>query len=219
MSMFVVLLGPPGAGKGTQAARLASALEVPHISSGDLFREHLQGESALGREARVYINKGELVPDDVTIGMVEERLMRPDCKGGAILDGFPRTPPQAQALDEILANLGEQLASRPLHAGLRRGVNRPPHGPLDVQPGHIYHLRFNPPKEAGICDLDGLPLRQRDDDQEETVKQRIHVYQVQTMPLVEYYTERGLLVEIDGEQPIADVTTALMRAVDESAEV
>lgn len=217
MSMFVVLLGPPGAGKGTQAARLASALDVPHISSGELFREHLQGESKLGREAKSYINKGQLVPDDVTIGMVEERLMRPDCRAGAILDGFPRTPPQAQALDEILANLESGLrAVLYMRVSEQELIGRLTDRWTCSQ-GHIYHLRFNPPKKAGICDLDGSPLHQRDDDQEDTAKQRIHVYQEQTMPLVAHYAERGLLVEIDGEQPIADVTRALMQAVSESA--
>ena len=218
MSMFIVLLGPPGAGKGTQAARLASDLEVPHISSGDLFREHLQGESALGREARGYINKGQLVPDGVTIGMVKERLMRPDCKAGAILDGFPRTPPQAQALDEILASLeGSLRAVLYMRVSEQELISRLT-GRWTCSQGHVYHLRFNPPKNAGICDLDGSPLHQRDDDREDTVKQRIHVYQQQTMPLIAYYRERGLLIEIDGEQPIADVTRSLLRAVDESAE-
>ena len=218
MSIFVVLLAPPGAGKGTQAARLAQGLDVPHISSGDLFREHLQSESDLGREARGFINQGELVPDDVTIGMVRERLSRSDCASGAILDGFPRTPPQAQALDGMLEDLGANLKAV-LYLRVSEGelIGRLTSRRMCSQ-GHIYNLRFNPPQEEGICDLDGTSLYQRDDDQEQTVKQRIQVYQKQTMPLVEYYNQRGLLVEIDGDQPIDTVTTALMSAVNESAE-
>jgi len=218
VSIFVVLLGPPGAGKGTQAARLAQGLDVPHISSGDLFREHLQSESDLGREARRFINQGELVPDDVTIGMLRERLSRSDCGSGAILDGFPRTLSQAQALDEILEGLGANLkAVLYLHVSEGELIGRLT-GRWMCSQGHIYNLRFNPPQEEGICDLDGTPLYQRDDDQEQTVRQRIQVYHKQTMPLVEYYTQRDLLVEIDGDQPIDAITTALMSAVNESAD-
>jgi len=215
---FVVLLGPPGAGKGTQAARLAEALHVPHISTGDLFRENLREQTELGKKAQDYINRGELVPDDVTIGMVQERVHSEDCcADGAILDGFPRTPAQAEALDGILAELHTTLKavyyiSVPEDELVERLTGRR----MCKAQGHIYHLRNKPPRQPGVCDIDGSELYQREDDRPETVVQRIRVYQQQTTPLIEYYRERGLLVEIDGEQPIKQVTAALLQAVAES---
>jgi adenylate kinase len=215
---FVVLLGPPGAGKGTQAVRLAGALGVPHVSTGDLFRENLQQQTALGKQAQDYINRGELVPDDVTIGMVRERVHREDCCAeGAILDGFPRTPAQADALDEILAELDTALkAVYYISVDEAELIERLTGRRVCKAAGHIYHLRYNPPREPGVCDIDGSELYQREDDLKQTVVQRIRVYQQQTMPLIEYYRARGLLVEVDGEQPIGQVTQSLLKAVAES---
>lgn len=218
MSTFVVLLGPPGAGKGTQAVRLAEALGVPHVSSGDLFRENLKQQTELGKRAQVYINQGELVPDDVTIGMIRERVSREDCcADGAILDGFPRTPVQAEALDQILADLDTTLkAVYYISVSEDELVERLTGRRMCRDAGHIYHLRYNPPREPGVCDIDGSELYQREDDRPETVIQRIRVYQQQTMPLIEYYRKRGLLVEVDGEQHIEQVTRSLLKAVGES---
>jgi adenylate kinase len=215
---FVVLLGPPGAGKGTQAARLAEALEVPHVSSGDLFRENLQQQTGLGKQAQRYINQGELVPDDVTIGMIRERVNREDCCAqGAILDGFPRTPAQAEALDEILDELGTTLKAV-YYISVSEGelIERLTGRRVCRAAGQIYHLRYNPPQQPGVCDIDGSELYQREDDRQETVVQRIKVYRKQTAPLIEHYRSKGLLVEIDGEQPIEHVTKALLNAVAEN---
>ncbi|MGD8622316.1 MAG: adenylate kinase [Anaerolineales bacterium] len=218
MATFLVLLGPPGAGKGTQAKRLASELGIPQVSTGDLFREHLKKQTVLGQKANEYIKKGELVPDDVTVGMVRDRLSRPDCEEGAILDGFPRTVPQAEALDEILDELGEDLtgvfcidiSEQEL---LRRLTGRR----VCRESGHIFHVEFNPPEEPGVCDYDGSELYQREDDKEETVKERIRVYQEQTAPLCDYYGKRGKLVDVDGEQSIEAVTEALLTAIKDKA--
>jgi adenylate kinase len=218
MATFLVLLGPPGAGKGTQAKRLASELGIPQVSTGDLFREHLKQQTGLGQKANEYIKKGELVPDDVTVGMVRERLSRDDCENGAILDGFPRTVPQAEALAEILDDLGAtltgifciEISEQEL---LRRLTGRR----VCRASGHIYHVEFNPPEEPGVCDHDGSELFQREDDKEETVKERIRVYREQTAPLCDYYAERGKLVEVDGEQNIEAVTKALLSAIEKKA--
>jgi adenylate kinase len=215
---FVVLLGPPGAGKGTQAVRLAEALCVPHVSSGDLFRENLRQQTELGKQAQRYINQGELVPDDVTIGMIRERVNREDCCAeGAILDGFPRTPAQAEALDEILNELDTTLkAVYYISVSEDELIERLTGRRVCRAAGHIYHLRYNPPKQPGVCDIDGSELYQREDDRQETVVQRIQVYQKQTTPLIKHYRSKGLLVEIDGERPIEQVTRALLDAVSEN---
>jgi adenylate kinase len=193
-------------------------LGIPQVSTGDLFREHLKKQTVLGQKANEYIKKGELVPDDVTVGMVRDRLSRPDCEEGAILDGFPRTVPQAEALDEILDELGEDLtgvfcidiSEQEL---LRRLTGRR----VCRESGHIFHVEFNPPEEPGVCDYDGSELYQREDDKEETVKERIRVYQEQTAPLCDYYGKRGKLVDVDGEQSIEAVTEALLTAIKDKA--
>jgi adenylate kinase len=215
MARFVVLFGPPGAGKGTQAKRLAEAMGVPHMSSGDLFRSHVGADSDLGRLAKSYLDKGMLVPDDVTIQMVAERLAQPEFRQGAVLDGFPRTVAQAQALHELLAKRGAAVGMvadirvRP-ETLVRRLSGR---WTCRAQ-GHIYHSENHPPAKPGICDIDGSPLAQRDDDQPETVKKRIQVYLEQTAPVEQHYRESGLLYEIDGEQPMERVTESLIGETD-----
>jgi len=215
MSLYIVMLGPPGAGKGTQAAVLAQKLAIPHISTGDLFRHHMREKSELGRLAQSFIDRGELVPDEVTIAMVRERLAQPDCGRGAILDGFPRTTAQAEALEQTLEHVCHgcvrlvPFVTAPVATLVDRLAGR-----LTCRAkGHVYHRMLNPPRVAGTCDVDGSDLYQRDDDSEETVRRRIQVYSEQTAPLVEFYRGKGMLVEIDGDRPIEDVTADLMAAV------
>jgi len=214
MPQFYILLGPPGAGKGTQAAIIAEKCGIPHISSGNIFRENLQNNTDLGKQARVYMDKGELVPDGITIGMVENRLSQPDCKDGALLDGYPRTPTQAQALNEFLKKNGNEIKAVPF-------INVPSNDLVErlsgrwtcKAEGHVYHLKNKPPKQANICDIDGSALYQREDDKRETVEQRIRVYVEQTAPLIAFYKKDGLLFEVDGALPIEQVTDKLLEIV------
>lgn len=215
MPVYVVLLGPPGAGKGTQARIVSQKLGLPHISSGDIFRENMKGNTELGKLAQGYMDRGELVPDDVTIAMIRERLARPDCEPGALLDGFPRTPPQAQALDAILLEFGEQVDVVPYinvseEVLLERLTGR---WTCRAQ-GHIFHERHNPPRETGRCDYDGSELYQREDDKAETVARRIRVYMERTEPLITYYRKQGRLVEIDGTGSIEQVTKDLLSSIE-----
>ena len=211
MPTYIVLLGPPGVGKGTQAEIIAETTGLPHISSGDLFRENIKNETDLGKLAQSFMNKGELVPDDVTIGMIRDRLSRPDCKDGALLDGFPRTTVQAEALEKLLAEFGGKVNHVPyITASEATLVERLSGRWTCKAQGHIFHEKYNPPKKPGVCDLDGSELYQRDDDKAETVTRRIQVYFAQTAPLIAYYRERGLLSEIDGAQPIEQVTADLL---------
>lgn len=215
MGKYIVLLGPPGAGKGTQAEVLAEKTGLAHISSGDIFRENLKAQTELGKLAQGFMNRGELVPDDVTIAMIRDRLKRPDCAGGAILDGFPRTPAQAKALDEMLAELNGKVVSVPYISVPARVLIERLSGRWTCRAqGHVYHILYNPPKQAGICDEDGSDLYQREDDQPATVERRIKVYLEQTSPLIDHYRQAGLLVEVDGTQSIDRVTTDLLSAVD-----
>lgn len=212
--VLVILMGPPGAGKGTQAKRLAADLGLPHIASGDIFREHVQNDTELGRLAKPYMERGDLVPDDITIAMVVERLSRPDCAQGALLDGFPRTVPQAQALDARLAELGWCIQAVPYirvskEVLLRRLAGRR----ICRNCGAVYHIEFRPPAKPGVCDKCGGPLYQRPDDRKETAQRRLEVYFRQTKPVLEYYEHQGLLVEVDGEQSIEEVYAALRDAV------
>lgn len=212
--MIVVLMGPPGAGKGTQAARLAERLAVAHVASGDLFREALAAGTPLGRQAQVYMGRGELVPDDIVVQMVLERLARPDCQRGVVLDGFPRTAAQAEALAAALAAQGRRvdaalLIEVPDAAILERMTGRR----ICRQCQAPYHVRFNPPARAGICDRCGGELYQRDDDREETVRKRLEVYREQTLPLVAYYRDQGVLQEIDGLGGLDEVTQRLLGAL------
>jgi adenylate kinase len=214
MATYIVLLGPPGAGKGTQAQVISREKNLAHISSGDLFRENLKNQTELGKLAQGYMNRGELVPDDVTIAMVRDRLSRPDCQEGALLDGFPRTRAQAVALSEMLASLGEKVHSVPY-------ISVPADVLIDrlsgrwtcPSCGQVYHEKNNPPKTEGVCDVDGVRLTQREDDKAETVERRIRVYQEQTTPLIEYYREKNLLKEVDGTQSIDEVSEDILQAI------
>jgi adenylate kinase len=211
---FVVLMGGPGAGKGTQAKKLTETLGLPQIATGDLFRANLKNETALGKLAKTYMDAGELVPDEVTVAMVKDRLAQPDCQQGAVLDGFPRTISQAQAFDQILAEMGEKISVAPyIHVDEAVLLQRLAGRWTCPTCGYVYHVLFNPPQRPGVCDHDGAALYQRDDDTEETQKRRIAVYFEQTAPLLDYYRERGLLVEIDGEQSIDAVQEALVAAI------
>jgi adenylate kinase len=216
MAKYIVLLGPPGAGKGTQAQLIAEKLGLAHISSGDIFRENLKAKTVLGSKAQEYMSRGELVPDDLTIAMIKDRLQKPDCAKGALLDGFPRTPAQAAALSEMLASWNAKIDSVP-YISVEPGIliERLSGRWTCRGQGHVFHERFNPPLKAGICDVDGSELYQRDDDKPETVENRIRVYLEQTTPLIEYYRQQGVLSEVDGTRPIEQVTSQLLKAIDE----
>jgi adenylate kinase len=213
-ALFLVLLGGPGAGKGTQAERLAQALGIPQVSTGDLFRENLQNQTELGQLAKGYMERGELVPDEVTVGMVRERLSRPDAAKGAILDGFPRTIAQAEALEALLADLGSEVAVVPYikvpeDVLLARLAGRW----TCRRCGAMYHQIFSPPETVGVCDKCGGELYQRPDDTPETQRHRIEVYFEQTAPLIGYYRDKGLLVEVDGQPGIAEIQAELQNII------
>lgn len=217
MAKYIVLLGPPGAGKGTQAQIIAEKYDLVHVSSGDLFRENLKKQTDLGKLAQTFMGRGELVPDGVTIAMVRERLGRPDCKNGALLDGFPRTPAQADALAEMLKEFNSTVTIVPYISVPAEVLIERLSGRWTCRlNGHVFHEKFNPPAVSGICDLDGSELYQRDDDKAETVKNRIKVYAEQTSPLIDHYRQNGLLVEVDGTKPIEAVTQELLTAIDKA---
>jgi adenylate kinase len=214
MPTYIVLLGPPGAGKGTQAQIVAKTLGLPHISSGDIFRENLKNQTDLGKQAKGFMDRGELVPDHLTIAMIRDRLSRPDCAPGALLDGFPRTPAQAEALAGMLESLNGKVNAVPYIKVAEQILIERLTGRWTCRAqGHVFHEKHNPPKQAGICDHDGSELYQRDDDKAETVINRIQVYFAQTAPLIEYYQKAGQLLEIDGSQPIDQVTADLLAAL------
>jgi adenylate kinase len=211
---YIILLGPPASGKGTQAAQLREALNLPHVASGDLFRENLKNETELGLKAKAYMDRGELVPDDVTIAMVMDRLGRPDCASGALLDGFPRTITQAEALDKALASKGHKISLVPsIVVPDDVLVERVSGRRLCRVCGEAYHIQFNPPRQPGVCDNDGGELYQRDDDQPETVRKRLKVYWEQTSPLIDYYRNQKILVEVNGDQSIDAVQADLRSAI------
>lgn len=204
--MNIILMGPPGAGKGTQAEFIKNEYPIPHISTGDMFREAVQNGTTMGLEAKKYMDAGQLVPDQVTIGIVEDRLGMPDCQPGFLLDGFPRTTVQAVALDEVMQRLGKKLdlaldISVPEDVLMDRMVGRVFCGSCKT----VYNTLFNPPAVAGVCDRCGGELVQRSDDKAETVKKRIQVYMEQTQPLLHYYTQQGNLVTLDGQRDPKEV--------------
>ncbi len=204
--MKLIIMGPPGAGKGTQAAYIKEYYHIPHISTGDMFREAIKEETDLGLEAKSYIEKGALVPDSVTIGLVEERLSKPDCKNGFLLDGFPRTIPQAKALDEILHNLKMKLdAVVNIAVDESVLVDRIVGRRVCINCGAGYHIRNQQPKQEGICDVCGGSLIQRKDDTEETVVNRLKVYASQTKPLLEYYENLHLVKSVNGIGDIQEI--------------
>lgn len=212
--MRIILLGPPGAGKGTQAAGIVEKYNIPHISTGDIFRKNIKEGTELGKKAKGYIDQGLLVPDELTVGLVTDRISQPDCKNGFMLDGFPRNVAQAQHLDKYLKEVGISLdkvvnieVDKDILVG--RAVGRR----ICKSCGATYHVEFNPPKVDGVCDVCGGELYQRADDNEETVSKRIQVYLDETKPLVNYYSQEGIIANINGQQSIdkvfADIVNAL----------
>jgi len=214
--MKLILLGPPGAGKGTQAKMLTDLYGIPQISTGDILRAAVKEGTPMGLKAKSCMDAGELVPDEVVVGIVRERLQKDDCKPGFILDGFPRTVPQADALAETLAQLDKALdAVISLDVDIEALVERLTGRRTCKGCGRGFHVRFDPPKQSGVCDACGGELMQRDDDQETTIRKRLDVYREQTEPLVAYYRTAGLLRTVDGMKPIDQVQselTALLQA-------
>jgi len=215
--MFLILLGPPGAGKGTQAALLAEARSLAHIATGDMFREAMRSGSEVGQQAKAYVDRGELVPDELTIRMLLERLTQPDCAGGCMLDGFPRNLEQAKALDAALTERGQAVDHVAYIRVSEEELTERLGGRWTCrQCGAVYHQRNSPPATAGRCDQCGGELYQRSDDQPETIRRRLTVYFRDTAPLVEYYRQRGKLMEVDGQQGIEAVGRALLNALESS---
>lgn len=211
---FIVLLGVPGAGKGTQARLLSEKLGIPQISTGDIFRYNLKNDTELGLLAKTYMNKGVLVPDEVTIQMVEDRLKQDDAANGAIMDGFPRNLVQAEAFDKMTAGDGGVDSVPLINIDDEEAIRRITGRRVCRTCGAVYHVEFNPPQKEGVCDIDGGELYQRDDDKLETVRERLFVYYKQTAPLIGYYFAKDLLVEICGSQPIEKVQRELFKSIE-----
>jgi len=208
--MNILFMGPPGAGKGTQAERITREFDIPHISTGDAFRLAMKQGTPLGLKAKEYVDQGLLVPDEITNGIVRERLAEPDCERGFLLDGFPRTLAQARALDEMLGEMGRQI-DHVINLKVDRGLllARLTGRRICKSCGSTYHVMYNPPKQEGVCDKCGGELYQRSDDSEEKVGTRLDEYASKTAPLLEYYSSKGLLREVDGEKEIDAVTTEI----------
>jgi adenylate kinase len=213
-SLDLVIMGPPASGKGTHAAFLSQLLNLPHIATGNLFRENLSDDTILGKIARTYIDRGELVPDDVSEAMIRERLARTDTQEGFILDGFPRTVPQARALDEIMDTLNRKL-DRAIYLAVPDDeiVYRITGRRYCPSCQNTYHLKYNPPKLADRCDQDGQPLAQRDDDTADTIQARLKSFHGQTVPVIDYYRQASLLMEVSATGEVADVDAALLAQI------
>ncbi len=214
--MKIIMLGAPGAGKGTQAKQIADKYHIPHISTGDIFRANIKENTELGKKAKTYMDQGLLVPDELVVDLVVDRLSQDDAKKGYVLDGFPRTIPQAKALDEALAKIGEKLdyainVDVPDENIVRRMSGRR----ACVACGGTYHIKYNPTKVEGVCDACGGELVLRDDDQPETVKKRLDVYHEQTQPLIDYYKKSGVLNDVDGTVDLDDVFAAIVTILGE----
>jgi adenylate kinase len=213
--MQIVIFGPPGAGKGTQAKFISEEFNVPHISTGDILRENVREGTALGKKAKAYMDKGALVPDELLIDIIKERLRKPDTRRGFLLDGYPRTLAQAKALDAILDDINKNLdavvnVDVSANELVRRLAGRMTCRTCQAS----YHIKSNPPKVPGICDQCGGELYQRADDTEAAIKNRIEVYKKQTQPLIDYYKKKGLLIDIDGEREIDEVRSDIMKALE-----
>ena len=212
--MRLVLLGPPGVGKGTQASAIVGKYNIPHISTGDIFRANIKEGTELGKKAKSYMDKGLLVPDELVVSIVQDRLTQEDCSEGFLLDGFPRTLDQADALDKELAKMGIKLnkvvnIDAEKDVLIERAIGRR----ICKSCGATYHIKFNPPKIENVCDIDGGELMQRDDDVEETVATRIGVYNKQTQPLIDYYQRKGIILNIDGTRPINDIFGEIVQSL------
>jgi len=217
----LILLGPPGAGKGTQAERLTEDFPLAYVATGDMLRQAVKDGTDLGTKAKEYMDRGDLVPDDVIICVILDRLDEPDTGDGFLLDGFPRTDKQAEALDEALKKVDRRLTATLLIEVPEDDIVRRLSGRRVCPDGHTYHVEHNPPKQEGVCDVDGEPLSQREDDREETIRKRLEVYSKQTSPLVEYYDDHGILHRFDGTRSPTEVhdhlraTIATLRMEDE----
>ena len=213
--MNIILMGLPGAGKGTQASEIVKKFPIPHISTGYMFRKAIKDETDLGKEAKSYMDRGELVPDEVTVGIVKERISEDDAKKGFLLDGFPRTIDQAESLSQIMSELDREIdAVINIEVPEEELMNRLTGRRICEKCGTTYHLVFNPPKVDGICDIDGGKLYQREDDNPETVSNRLSVNVKQSKPILEYYNNKGVLKNIDGSKDIDEVTNDVIDILD-----
>ncbi|MGN0318480.1 MAG: adenylate kinase [Lachnospira sp.] len=209
--MKIIMLGAPGAGKGTQAKRIAAEYKIPHISTGDIFRANIKNNTELGQKAKTYMDKGELVPDELVVDLIMDRFKEADCANGYVLDGFPRTIPQAEALDKALKANGESVDfAVNVEVPDDNIINRMSGRRACVGCGATYHIQFNPTKVEGVCDTCGEKLILRDDDKPETVKNRLSVYHEQTQPLIDYYSSKGVLAEVDGTLSMDEVFAAIV---------
>ena len=213
--MKIIMLGAPGAGKGTQAKMIAAKYQIPHISTGDIFRANIKNGTELGMEAKKYMDQGQLVPDELTVKILLDRVAQPDCSEGYVLDGFPRTIPQAEVLDNALNKLGDSIdfaidVDVPDENIVRRMSGRR----ASLSCGATYHIEHIPPKQEGVCDTCGQPLVLRDDDKPETVLKRLKVYHEQTQPLIDFYTKKGVLRSVDGTVDMNDVFEAIVNVLE-----